>query len=254
MANELPQPLQTVDFEFQPLTAEHGSAVGLVLREGMSIDEWAERCVALWKVRNFGPFAIGDTYNYGAKAYGDKKSIDRMVKLTGYTEPYIRRAADVCAKIRFGFRMGHPLSFEHHAAVANLKGTGCDAFDEDGHDAASCLLCESTRMSLITGWLQQALQHKWTAKELKDEIKASRSTTVREHSRKLPGDKDFDPKEVKEALTDLKFAFTAVKDQGLPLSTKGALDKRLAKTVVEKVAALVAAAENYSNLIQEALK
>ena len=217
---------------FGPLSTEHGSPVGIVLQGELPFDDWKDRCASVGKVKNFGPFALGDVFLYGVTRYGEKRAYaQEPIRLADHTIAFVKKCAEVCKAVPYDIR-NRELSFEHHSHVAKVKAS-CNA-----HAAGAdpqCPDCEQARLNEIAHWLTEAEKKHWTASDLKDKLAAKRQTTVREHQRSLDGS-DFDPQIVRDAVGVLKHQMMAVKEHcsGL-ITSKGKLDKGKTKTFLSRL-------------------
>lgn len=242
-----------VQSSFGALSAEHGSPIGIEFAQGeLPFEEWRDRVTSLAKVRSFSPFAVGDVFRYGVEKYGEKRALsDTAIRLADHTESYIRKCADVCQKVPYGYRrLG--MSFEHHAAVAKVKGNGCEAHTGAPVSDSECDACRDARYAEIANWLETADKKHWTAKELKDQIGAARTTTVREHQRNLDG-KEFDVEVYKEAVNDLKTNLSVVKESlafGGLLTKTDAIDRGKNKALLAKFDDLEESMGNLRKIIE----
>jgi hypothetical protein len=237
-----------VQESFGALSSEHGSPVGIVLQADLPFEDWKDRCASVGKVKSFGPFGVGDVFRYGMELYGEKRALAaEPIRLADYTPAFVRKCAEICTAIPFE-RRRVGLSFEHHAACAKIKSPGCAS--HQGASEAGCEPCVTARLDEISAWLQKAEQKKWTAAELKDQLKAARTTTVREHERALPG-QDFDPQTVRDAVGVLKHQMMEVRENtsGL-LNAKGKLDKGKSKTMLTKLEQLDTATSDLREILE----
>ena len=231
---------------FGPLSTEHGSTVGIILQGELPFDDWKDRCASVGKVKNFGPFALGDVFGYGVARYGEKRAFaQEPIKLADHTIAFVKKCADVCKAVPYHIR-NKELSFEHHSHVSKVKAS-CNAH-ADGPDA-NCADCEQARLNEITHWLDEAEKKHWTASDLKDKLAAKRQTTVREHQRSLDG-ADFDPQTVRDAWGILKHQMMVIKEKYSGIITgKGKLDKGKSKTFLSKLDDLDAASAEMRKLL-----
>lgn len=243
---------QLVTQQFGLLADVHGTPVGIDIPDFTDLNAFKEFCAGLAKLRSFSPFVVGDSFAKAVAQFGDKKAMsDTICGIADYNPKYIRTCSEVCGKVpRTVRRIG--LSFEHHAAVSKVKGNGCD----DHHDypitnPAECFPCEEARLSEISLWLETAEKKKLSAKDLKDQIVASRTTDVRGHTRNLDG-KDFPAEEFREAFddvkTNLKILNESMKFAGMITKAKN-LDRAKAQALLGKTKDLKESVENLEEFI-----
>lgn len=244
-----------VQASFGELSTAHGSPVGLyTVPDFDNLDDFKKFCTSLAKLRSFPAFVVGDAFLKAVEKFGDKKAMsDTICGIADYNPNYIRRCADVCGLLPYERRVVG-LSFEHHDAVHKLKGDGCLAHQGAPKplSAPDCRDCEEARLACISDWLDKAAKKKWTAKELKEEIGAAKTTTVREHQRNLDG-KEFDVEVYKEAVNDLKTNLSVVKESlafGGLLTKTDAIDRGKNKSLLGKFDDLEESMGNLRKIIE----
>jgi hypothetical protein len=119
------------------------TGTGLELPRGLGVDDWSELGKTLAKIDRAYRWWVGDWLNYGERAYG--KTYRQAAAITGLEEKTLRNIAWVAARVEMSRRRDN-LSWSHHAEVAALSPTNQDA------------------------WLAGAVGHKWTRKQLREQL------------------------------------------------------------------------------------
>ena len=96
--------------------------VGLSLRDGLDVSEWADIGDFLMRIREGILWCLGDYINFGNHEFGEKygerlKQFGKNVEARGYSKKTLYQAAWVAKKIDISRRL-ETLSWNHHLAVA----------------------------------------------------------------------------------------------------------------------------------------
>lgn len=100
---------------------------GLVLPEGLDIQEWKRVGHSLCRCKDSLQFWIGDWINYGQDSYGREKYVEAMEIFGvegegdyGYNQRTLENFASICRRVESSLRREH-LSFGHHEIVAGME-------------------------------------------------------------------------------------------------------------------------------------
>lgn len=128
---------------------------GLVLRPGLSLDEWTGVGTALARVDRAYRWWVGDWLNYGDAEYGEMYA--QAAATTGLEYASLDHCKVVANSIEFGRRRPN-LTWSHHHEVAGLE--------PDEQDL----------------WLERAEANGWTVKELRAWIKGTKPKPLPIHT------------------------------------------------------------------------
>jgi hypothetical protein len=121
--------------------------VGLEITNELTIEQWGRIGHILKTVYNAGAWWWGDWYAYGERTWGELSS-QATADLTGYENSSLRTLVWASSHVDLSIRIDK-LSWSHHYQVAALEQ------DEQ------------------IFWLNEAVENKWTVKELKKQIRAA---------------------------------------------------------------------------------
>lgn len=140
--------------ELMQIPSGDATRVGLILPEGLGINDWKRIGHQLFKCRESLWFWIGDWINYGEANYGDKYKEAKKVfgeessEYGGYDEATLRKAASIANRVPLVLRRTS-LTFGHHAVVAPLESK------------------EQKR------WLKEAEEKKLTVRQLTEQVRGN---------------------------------------------------------------------------------
>jgi hypothetical protein len=133
-----------------PAAALQANAVtrrtSLLLREGLTIEEWSRIGVQLDRTMDSSTWWLGDWLVYGRARYPERYR--RVVEITSFDYQTLRNYAWVANRVAPG-RRRPALSFQHHAEVAALDP------------------------ALQDEWLALAERNRWSRNRLRGEIRAA---------------------------------------------------------------------------------
>lgn len=136
-----------------PAAALHANAVtrrtSLLLREGLTIEEWSRIGVQLDRTMDSSTWWLGDWLAYGRSRFPERYR--QVIEVTSFDYQTLRNYAWVANRVP-PLRRRPALSFQHHAEVAALDGAQQDE------------------------WLALAERNRWSRNRLRTEIRAALRT------------------------------------------------------------------------------
>lgn len=148
---------------------------GLKIDQGATIKEWEECGKFLKTCEGAVQFWIGDWLNFGEQTYGNMYS--EALDKTDYSYNSLKNCKWVASKVQLSVRTDN-LSFQHHEVIASIPHIEQEK------------------------WLTRATENKWTAKELRSQLRQTLPTYVHTIVENIDGLKNGDCLELLTEIED----------------------------------------------------